>query len=117
MGQEGVLMAYDAVYRGTITNPVDPEGLGRVKALVPQVLGQAETSWAWPVTPNIAGITQLAVGDPVWISFEGGDPDHPVWLGTWTIAGAVLDPLPVDVSQASQFLDADALRWMTRVTS
>jgi hypothetical protein len=42
------------------------------------------------------------VGSPVWIEFEQGDPDYPVWVGClWeTCAGPALDPAAVVVSTA-----------------
>jgi hypothetical protein len=88
MGQEGLLMGlYGGVYKGVVTNASDPEDLGRLKAQVPQLLGNLETDWAWPAQPRIAGIVPLVPGDPVWIIFEGGNTHHPVWLGTWRRVG------------------------------
>lgn len=37
------------IYRGKVYDANDPEGLGRVQLIVPQVLGQAVTDWAYPV--------------------------------------------------------------------
>lgn len=99
-------MPYGGLYRGLVTNTADPEGLGRLKAQVPQLLGQEETDWAWPAQPNIGGITPLVAGDPVWIIFEGGNTHHPVWLGTWRKVGALPAPaLPVAPSD-------ETLVWM-----
>lgn len=74
---------YPGVYRGIVTADNDPESLLRVKVRVPQVLGNAETNWAWPVVPNLVGVETPKVGDPVWVAFEAGDVENPVWLGTW----------------------------------
>lgn len=84
-----------SVYKGLVTQNTDPEGLGRIKALVPQILGPLESEWAWPAGPNIASIVPLAIGEPVWVMFEGDDVNHPVWIGTWAVQGATLDILPV----------------------
>lgn len=27
------------------------------------------------------------VGEPVWVMFVAGDPDHPVWMGQWRKTG------------------------------
>ena len=43
------------IYRGLVADNNDPEGLGRVKLVIPQILGQSVTTWAWPVG---GGITQ-----------------------------------------------------------
>lgn len=83
-----------SIYKGQVTQTTDPEGLGRLKALVPQLLGHQETDWAWPVQPNIANVVPLNPGDPVWIMFEGDDRQHPVWLGTWLPVGHALPALP-----------------------
>jgi hypothetical protein len=102
------------IYKGVVTQVDDPENLGRIKAQIPQVLGQSESDWAWPAQPNIAGITPLDPGDPVWVIFEGGDPHYPVWLGTWMKVGTALPPLP-DVE--AELEDENITHWMTRVTS
>ncbi|HET7110114.1 MAG TPA: phage baseplate assembly protein V [Gemmatimonadales bacterium] len=87
-------MSRYGVFRGTVTTSADPEELGRLKAVVPQVFGQLETEWAWPAQPNVSDIQPLDPGDPVWIMFEAGDLHKPVWLGTWMKVGAVLPPPP-----------------------
>lgn len=82
-GTGGNVSTYPGVYRGVCTLNDDPEHLLRIKVRVPQVLGNAETNWAWPVVPNVVGVTPPGVGDPVWVAFEAGDVEQPVWLGTW----------------------------------
>lgn len=74
------------VYLGICTNDVDPEVRARIKAIIPQVFGNdtTESDWALPCLPP--GDTDPPVdlpvpGQMVWFSFQGGDPDYPVWLG------------------------------------
>ena len=75
------------VYRGTVVNNVDPLQTGRIMATVPDVSGLTPTTWAMPCVP-IAG-KQMGVfmvpqiGSGVFLQFEGGDPDRPVWVGGW----------------------------------
>ena len=38
-------------YRGTVADNRDPSNLGRIKAHVPEVLGDVETGWALPCAP------------------------------------------------------------------
>jgi hypothetical protein len=76
---------YHGKYRGTVVNNVDPMVLGRIQAVVPDVSGVAPTSWAMPCLP-VAGVgsgvfTVPPVGAGVWIEFEQGDPDRPIWVG------------------------------------
>ena len=40
---------YCAIYRGVVVDNSDPETLGRIKMMVPQVTGTEVTDWAWPV--------------------------------------------------------------------
>ena len=75
------------VYRGTVVNNVDPLQTGRIMAMVPDVSGLTPTTWAMPCVP-IAG-KQMGVfmvpqiGSGIFVQFEGGDPDRPVWVGGW----------------------------------
>jgi uncharacterized protein involved in type VI secretion and phage assembly len=81
-------------YRGTVVNNLDPLQLGRIQAMVPDVLGLSISSWAMPCVP-IAGKQQgifvlPQVGAGVWIEFEQGEPDYPIWVGCfWGIAAEV----------------------------
>ncbi|GAA0984501.1 phage baseplate assembly protein V [Acrocarpospora macrocephala] len=74
-------------YRGTVFSNTDPEQRGRIQAVVPDVSGTIPTSWALPCLP-IAG-KQMGVyvlpqvGSGVWIEFEQGDPDFPIWSGCY----------------------------------
>lgn len=74
-------------YRGLVAINVDPLGQGRLKAIVPEVLGVMPSSWALPCTPYAgaqAGLfTVPMVGTGVWIEFEAGDVTRPVWSGCW----------------------------------
>jgi uncharacterized protein involved in type VI secretion and phage assembly len=74
-------------YRGTVVNAVDPMQLGRIQAIVPDVLGVIPSSWAmgcFPVTGKQFGFMSIPqVGTGVWIEFEQGDPDKPIWSGCW----------------------------------
>jgi len=75
------------VYRGTVVNNVDPLQIGRIQATVPDVSGLTPTTWATPCIP-VAG-KQMGtffvpqIGSGVWLQFEAGDPDRPVWTGGW----------------------------------
>lgn len=40
---------YFGIYRALVIDNDDPEGLGRVKLQIPQVLGENVTEWAWPI--------------------------------------------------------------------
>lgn len=74
-------------YRGTVTDNMDPLMMGRIKARVPDVMGNQESGWAMPCAPfGGSGLGFFALPDEgagVWIEFEHGDPDYPIWSGCW----------------------------------
>jgi uncharacterized protein involved in type VI secretion and phage assembly len=76
-------------YRGIVVDNADPERLGRLRVRVPSVLGEdVVTGWALPCAPygGDAGHGFLFVpeiGAGVWIEFEEGDLEFPVWVGTY----------------------------------
>jgi uncharacterized protein involved in type VI secretion and phage assembly len=72
-------------YRGTVVNNVDPMQIGRIQVIVPDVSTIMPSTWAMPCVP-IAGkqmgtffVPQVGAG--VWVEFEQGDPDYPIWVG------------------------------------
>jgi hypothetical protein len=76
---------YYGKYRGTVIDNVDLEQIGRILVEVPDVLGLTPSSWAMPCVPA-AGIQSGVfivppIGSGVWIEFEQGDPDYPIWTG------------------------------------
>lgn len=74
-------------YRGIVADNEDPDGMGRIKARVPEVLHDEVTGWALPCVPYAAeGSGQFTVppeGAGVWIEFEGGRISQPIWTGCW----------------------------------
>jgi hypothetical protein len=80
--------AYYGKYRGTVINNIDPMQRGRLLVQVPDVVGLVPSSWAEPCTP-LAGPTGPPmgvylvppIGAGVWVEFEQGDPDFPIWVG------------------------------------
>ena len=85
-------------YRGLVIDIEDPENLGRIRARVPEVLGEEQQSaWALPCSPyagdNEGQFMIPAVGSGVWIEFEAGDVSRPIWSGCWWSS----DSLPQNV--------------------
>ena len=69
---------YFGLYRGVVSKKDD---LMRIKAFVPEVLGEFESPWASPCVP-LGVRTVPDVNTHVWIEFESGDPSRPIWMGT-----------------------------------
>lgn len=85
---------YYGKYRGVVLNNVDPMQQGRLQVQVPDVAGLTPVTWALPCVP-IAGIQNglfalPLVGTGVWVEFEQGDPEKPIWVGCfWGSAAEV----------------------------
>jgi hypothetical protein len=76
---------YYGKYRGTVIQNIDPLQIGRIMVSVPDVSGELPSSWAMPCVP-IAGKQMGSyfvpqIGSGVWVEFEQGDPDYPIWTG------------------------------------
>ncbi|HEY8209185.1 MAG TPA: phage baseplate assembly protein V [Myxococcaceae bacterium] len=78
-------------YRGKVVNNVDPMQLGRVQVSAPSVLGEGRMSWAMPCVPyagpRVGFFAVPPVGASVWVEFEGGDLDYPIWAGCFWQTG------------------------------
>ena len=91
--------AYYGKYRGVVVDNKDPEQLGRVRLMVPSVFGGVTdrdpttddpfvTDWAWPCVPCGGKANQGFFFIPdalakVWVEFEEGNLDCPLWVGTF----------------------------------
>lgn len=74
---------YDGIYRGRVVSNADPKKLRRVKVAVPSVLGDETTEWLWPVDSSAVYGQKPPIGQGVWVMFEQGDPNYPLWVGTF----------------------------------
>ena len=81
------LQKYYGKYRGMVLNNIDPLQIGRLMIQVPDIGGLIPSSWAMPCFP-ISGkqmgaymIPQIGAG--VWVEFEQGNTDYPIWSGCW----------------------------------
>ncbi len=76
---------YYGKHRGVVVNNVDPMQKGRIQAMVPDVYGDTPSTWALPCVPITGMQSGLFTVPPmnagVWIEFEQGDPDYPIWVG------------------------------------
>jgi uncharacterized protein involved in type VI secretion and phage assembly len=76
------------LYRGIVRDVDDPEGKGRIRVEIHELLGAGRlTNWASYCAPfggGGAGFFMLPrLGDGVWVMFERGEPTKPVWIGFW----------------------------------
>lgn len=102
---EGETRQYFGKYRGTVINNVDPMQKGRIMVQVPDVTGMTPGSWAMPCVP-ITGPQHGTwfvppIGGLVWIEFEQGDPDYPIWTGCFWGSAAEVPALALAGNPAS----------------
>lgn len=83
---EQVQSKYFGKYRGFVVDNQDPDKLGRLKVQIPSVLGETVTGWALPCLPygglSDQGLFMVPEVDAqVWVEFEAGDLNLPIWTG------------------------------------
>jgi hypothetical protein len=90
---------YYGKYRGQVADNADPYGLGRVQVTCPAVLGEGRASWAMPSMPyagkKVGFFAVPPNGANVWVEFEAGDLDYPIWSGCFWGDGEVPTDTPV----------------------
>jgi uncharacterized protein involved in type VI secretion and phage assembly len=89
-------------YRGKVERNVDPLGQGRIQISCPSVLGEGKLAWALPSVPYAGSQVGLFLVPPenanVWVEFEEGEPDIPIWAGCfWGTGEAPATPAVADV--------------------
>ena len=91
---------YYGKYAGTVVQNIDPLQRGRLLLSVPDVLAFLPSSWAESCLP-LAGPTGLPmgayfvppIGAGVWVEFEQGDVERPIWVGCRFGSTADVPPL------------------------
>ena len=113
--------SYTGKMKAFVRDNADPENRGRIRCYCPQVMGDSDDAdhwlhWAEPCLTWLGGINTLDLGSPltkvqnggvevgVWIEFEQGDPDFPIWVGTWLPA-----PTPTDPNAQQDLTKADGM--------
>lgn len=76
---------YYGKYRAKVVDVNDPQYRGRIRVMCPKVLGEAKSSWCEPCVPvaydNGGDFAIPKVGEFVWVEFEEGDPNKPIYTG------------------------------------
>lgn len=90
-------------HRGLVANNLDPLGQARLQVEVPSVLGTGRLSWALPCVPYAGPGVGLflipPVGAKVWVEFEDGELDRPIWAGCfWDVGDAPELPGPTSLT-------------------
>ncbi|RUP38227.1 MAG: hypothetical protein EKK63_12670 [Acinetobacter sp.] len=87
---------YYGNYKGIVVECVDPEKRGRLKVKVPEVWGdKAKNIWVLPkgmyASSNAGMHFMPKKNDTVWIEFEHGDPDYPIWNFGWWLKDKAIE--------------------------
>jgi uncharacterized protein involved in type VI secretion and phage assembly len=88
MNETGSNNKYYGKYAATVVLNENKQLPGHLQLSIPDVLAYVPSTWAKPCMP-LAGATGLAmgtyfvppIGAGVWVEFEQGDPNRPVWVG------------------------------------
>jgi uncharacterized protein involved in type VI secretion and phage assembly len=112
---------YFGKYRATVLDNVDPMQMGRIMVQVADVSNIIPSSWAMPCLP-FAGIQNgfyvvPAIGSGVWVEFEQGDPDYPIWVGCFWGSAAEVPALALAAPPAVQQVVMQTMQMNTVIIS
>ena len=78
---------YFGKYRAKVVDIADPEQRARIRVYCPKVLGEYKSNWCEPCSPFAydggGDLSLPKVGETVWIEFEEGDANKPIYVGSW----------------------------------
>jgi hypothetical protein len=74
---------YFGTYRAVVIDNLDPEQHGRIRVRIPDIAPDydvwAAASWPPGQPPEQHQLPDVATD--VWVEFERGDADYPIWTG------------------------------------
>ncbi len=112
---------YFGKYRATVLNNIDPMQMGRLMVQVADVSNIIPSSWAMPCLPFTgiqSGVFVVpAIGSGVWVEFEQGDPDYPIWVGGYWGSAAEVPALALAAPPAVQQVVVQTTQMNTLVLS
>jgi phage baseplate assembly protein gpV len=74
-------MQMSGAYRGIVVDTRDPANRDRIKVILPAITGDSISEWIPPMVS--AGYVVIpSPGEQVWVLFEAGDVNLPLWLGS-----------------------------------
>ena len=78
-----------------VTENLDPLQQGRLMASVPEIGESVLLNWARPALPiaDMGAASVPPLGNEVWLEFEGGDLNYPVWIGGYSPPGSSVGTL------------------------
>jgi uncharacterized protein involved in type VI secretion and phage assembly len=89
---ESATRRYYGKYRGVVADNKDTTSRGRLQVKVPAVLGDTPV-WALPCVPYAGdSVGFFAMPEPetgVWVEFEAGDLNYPIWVGCFWADGQI----------------------------
>jgi hypothetical protein len=100
-------------YRAKVIDNEDPLLLGRIQAEV-AILPGVQLNWCMPCTPyagpEVGFYAIPPIGANVWVEFEGGDVNFPIWVGCFWAEGET----PVVTEEPpNPFIKTLKTQWMT----
>ncbi|UBF28589.1 phage baseplate assembly protein V [Kovacikia minuta CCNUW1] len=98
-------------YRGKVATNKDPLNLGRIQVEVPAIYGSGQANWAMPCSPyagkNIGFFAIPPIGSNIWVEFEAGDPNYPIWVGCFWGEDQLPEAAKVEEPEKIQMFKAD----------
>ncbi len=86
---------YFGKFRARVHDINDPEKRGRIRVLCPKVLGDSVSNWCEPcvsVAYDYGGDFAVPqVGETVWVEFESGNINNPIYTGGWWATNSAPD--------------------------
>lgn len=90
--------------RAIVVDVRDPSRRGRIKVQIPTKTGKKSTDWIWPVISS-GFVVRPKPGEQVWVLYEGGDENYPVWLGKTQTTSSYKNAAGRDLKNVSLLLE------------